>query len=297
MSKDTFTDYHPIVNLLFFVSAIGFTMFFMHPVCLALSLLSSLSYNIYINPVKAVRFNLFFMLPVLLLTALLNPLFNHQGITMLAYLPNGNPITLESIVYGIASAIMLITVISWFSCLNSVMTSDKFVYLFGRIIPALSLVLSMSLRFIPRFIKQIKVVANAQTCIGRDESGGKILGKVKHGLRIISILVTWALENAIETADSMKGRGYGLPGRTAFSIFKFKRRDVYATIYILACASAIIAGTISGAYQYRYYPSIRGQWSGTGTIVLYMFYLALCLLPIIVNIKEDIVWKSIASKI
>ena len=35
-------------------------------------------------------------------------------------------------------------------------------------------------------------------------------------ITILSIMVTWCLENAIETADSMKSRGCGLPGRSAF---------------------------------------------------------------------------------
>ena len=40
---------------------------------------------------------------------------------------------------------MLAAVALWFSCLSAVMTSDKFIYLFGRVIPALSLLLSMIL--------------------------------------------------------------------------------------------------------------------------------------------------------
>ena len=31
----------------------------------------------------------------------------------------------------------------------------------------------------------------------------------------LSIVVTWSMENAIETADSMKARGYGTKKRTA----------------------------------------------------------------------------------
>lgn len=96
------------------------------------------------------------------------------------------------------------------------MTSDKFVYLFGRIIPALSLVLSMSLRFVPRFTAQIKVISNAQKCVGRDVGSGGLIKRAKQGIKILSILVTWALENAIDTADSMKDRGYGLPGAPPF---------------------------------------------------------------------------------
>ena len=77
--------------------------------------------------------------PLLLFSAVLNPLFNHEGATILTYLPDGNPLTLESMLYGVSAAAMMVTVILWFSCYNSVMTSDKFLYLFGRVIPALSL--------------------------------------------------------------------------------------------------------------------------------------------------------------
>jgi energy-coupling factor transport system permease protein len=236
------------------------------------------------------------MLPLLIITALLNPLFNHAGGTILTYLPSGNPLTLESTMYGIAAALMLITVIAWFSCFNEVMTSDKFVYLFGRIIPGLSLILSMALRFVPRFKAQIKIISNAQKCVGRDISNGNILRKIKHGVKILSILVTWALENAIETADSMKGRGYGLPGRTAFSIFRFDRRDGYALLYILACAAIVIAGTTTDAYRFRYFPTIRFYWSGFSTALVFIAYLALGALPIAANKKEEVVWNRIKAK-
>jgi len=296
MNRDTFSGYHPFINMLYFVAVIGFAMFFTHPVCLSVSLLCAVTYSIYIKGRKAVRFSLIYMLPLLIVTALLNPAFSHEGATILTYLPDGNPLTLESILYGAAAATMLITVISWFSCFNTVMTSDKFVYLFGRMIPAMSLILSMALRFVPRFKAQIKAIANAQKCIGRDVSSGNMLRKAKHGIKIISILITWALENAIETADSMKGRGYGLPGRSAFSIFRFERRDALALAYILICAAVVIAGAVVGAYHFRYYPTVKGQWTGTATIFIYAAYLALGAFPMIVNIKENTYWKSIESK-
>lgn len=101
----------------------------MHPILQVLSLLSAVIYSILLNGKKAVKFNLLYMLPLLLITAVLNPLFNHAGITILFYLKNGNPITLESILYGISAACMFVTVMVWFSCYNAVMTSDKFIYL------------------------------------------------------------------------------------------------------------------------------------------------------------------------
>jgi len=300
MRRDTFSGFHPSVNMLYFVVVIGFSMFFIHPISLTISLVCAITYAIYLNGKKFVRMGLIFMLPMLLLTAVLNPIFNHQGATILAYLPNGNPLTLESTMFGIAAAVMLVTVISWFSCFNAVMTSDKFVYLLGRIIPALSLILSMSLRFVPRFRTQIKVVSNAQKCIGRDVSRVNIFQKAKHGIKILSIMVTWALENAIEAADSMKARGHGLPKRTAFSIFRFDRRDGLAMVYIFTCAILTIIGAALEVFRFRYFPTIMHIESNRHTLwttVLFAIYFALCIFPIIVNLKEDLIWKRIESKI
>ena len=83
-------------------------------------------------------------------------------------------LTLESILYGVAIAVMFGTVILWFSCVNVVMTSDKLMYLFGRIIPSLSMMFSMVLRFVPKFKNQIRLISNSQKCIGRDISDGTL---------------------------------------------------------------------------------------------------------------------------
>jgi energy-coupling factor transport system permease protein len=295
--RDSFSSYNPFVNLLYFSSVMLFSMFFTHPICLTLSFLCAFSYSVYLNGKKALRTGLLFMLPMLLVTALINPAFNHEGVTILLYLRDGNPLTLESIVYGIAAALMLIAIVSWFICYSKVMTTDKLVYLFGRLIPALSLVLSMALRFVPRFKAQIKVVSDAQKCVGRDISNGNMLRRARHGIRIVSVMVTWALENAIETADSMRCRGYGLPGRTAFSVFRFDRRDLIALLFILACDAYIVAGALAGGLHFRYFPSVMGVWGGPYTISLFAVCFALYAAPVAINAREDRKWKLLESSI
>lgn len=133
--RDVFSSFHPIVNFIYFVLVIMCSMFFMHPVFLGISLCSAILYSIYLNGLRAIKFNFLFMLPVLLLFAALNPLFNHEGATVLFHIQN-NPITAEALIYGLAAAAMFVSVIIWFSCYNVVMTSDKFIFLFGRVIPA-----------------------------------------------------------------------------------------------------------------------------------------------------------------
>lgn len=296
-NRDSFSSYHPLINFLFFGLVLVFSMCFMRPVCLMISLGCAVAYALRLNGKKGLRFSLKYMLPMLLLAAVINPAFNHQGVTILTYLPSGNPLTLESILYGIAAAAMLVAVLEWFTCYTAVMTSDKFVYLFGRIIPALSLVLSMALRFVPMFSAQGKVVREAQRCMGRDMSEGNLWQRLRRGITVFSILVTWALENAIETADSMRSRGYGLPGRSAFSIYRFDRRDRQALLWLGFCGVYIISGWIAGAFRFDYYPLVYGAPQTAFTLTFPLVYLALCLTPIIFDVAEDRTWKRLRSEI
>ena len=293
--RDTFFSCHPAVNFLYFGLVFLFSMFFTHPVSLAISLICAVGYHVYLNGRKSVRYSLGFLLPILILAAVINPAFTHEGATILTYLPTGNPLTLESILYGLAAAMMLAAVITWFSCYTAVMTSDKFVYLFGRIIPALSLVLSMTLRFVPKFKAQFTSVKEAQKCVGRDTSEGTLLNRLKNAARILSIVTTWALENAIETADSMKCRGYGLPGRTAYSIYRFDGRDKLALLWLCFCGFYIVSAWIAGGFYWRWYPTIKGaEWTAF-TLSLQLVYALLCLTPVIMDVYADLQWKKMTG--
>lgn len=289
--SDTFSRYHPVVNFLFFALVLVFSMVLMHPVCLLISLLGAVLYVIQLNGRKGLRLSLRIALPVMLLAALVNPAFNHAGMTILTYLPTGNPLTLESILYGLAAGCMLCAVLLWFVCYNRVLTSDKFVYLFGRVIPALSLVLSMTLRFVPRFKQQMDVVRQSQFCIGRDVNTGSVWQRAKKAVTIFSIMVTWALENAIETADSMKSRGYGLKGRTAFSIFRMEERDRYALLWLGFCGVYLTCGAMAGGLKWWYFPAQTGVLIQPMTVSFYLVYLALCLTPVILDRREARMWR------
>ena len=296
LMRDSFTNYHPIVNLLYFTLVIAFSMLLTNPVAQIIALACAITYAVSVEGKKSVMFLLKFCLPMVLLTAFINPAFSHEGVTILYYFSSGNPLTLESILYGIGAGIMLVTVLLWFSAFSRVMTSDKFIYLFGKVIPALSLVLSMSLRFVPKFKKQTEVVVEAQRCIGRDISTGSLWQRFKTAVVIFSIMITWALENAIETADSMKSRGYGLKGRTAFSIYRMDDRDKYALIWLGFCGLFLTAGVMLSAFGFRYFPSIRYAALDMTTIPFYTVYFGLCITPVVLNFTEERKWKTIYSK-
>ena len=164
------------------------------------------------------------------MVAIVNPALITTRVTPLLCWKMGNAVTLEAILYGLSLAVVLGVSLTWFSTYNLVMTSDKFIYLFGKIIPASSLILSMVFRFVPKFQSQLQLVRQGQKSIGRDMENGRLWQKIRYALTTFSIMITWSLENAIDTADSMKARGYGLKGRTAFAPYRFDKRDVVLLI-------------------------------------------------------------------
>jgi len=290
---NSFKSYHPIVNFYYFTVVILFSMFFMHPIFLGISFITSFIYSICLNGGKAVKFNILYMIPFLVFCAVINPAFSHAGVTILGYFSTGNPLTLESIIYGIAAATMFISMILWFSCYNAVVCSDKFIYLFGRIIPGLSLIISMVLRFVPKYKAQIKVISNSQKCIGRDVSNGNIITKALNGIKILSIMMTWALENGIETADSMKSRGYGLKGRTSFSNYRFDNRDKIVITIMIFFTIIILIGHSRGENTMIYFPAIKTVPITIFSIIDYTAYFLLCIIPVILDIKEEIKWRHL----
>jgi len=292
-----FKNYHPIVNFTYFIAVMVFSMIFMHPICIVISFLSAFAYSFILIGKNAIKFNLFYMLPLIIGAAIINAAFNHEGVTIIEYLPSGNPLTLESVIYGLASSFMLAEVIVWFSCFNKVITSDKFIYLFGRIIPSLSLVLSMSLRFVPEFRRHIQKVSEAQKGIGRDISSGNIITRMKNGLKVLSATITWSLENAIDTADSMKSRGYGLPKRTAYSNYTLEKRDIIMLSYIVFLTVFTAAGAFSGKISFVYYPAVKYAEMSIFGISVFTAYLLLCIMPIGLELTEEIKWRKLKSKI
>lgn len=280
---------HPAVQLLFFVSAIGFSMFIAHPVSIAVSLICAFVYSAELTRGKNLIGKIAFSVPLVVFTALVNTAFNHRGVVVLAYFPSGNPLTLESVLNGFMAAGTVLSVIFWFSCLNRVFTSDRVIYVFGKTAPSLALVLTMALGFVPLFLKHIKLTYDAQKCMGA--ASGGIKDKVKNGINVLSVTVTWALENAADTADSMVSRGYGTGERTFFSVFKWEKRDTLLAVIIGMLSWIILAGISLGDFYWS--RVFLGENSFTPqNIGLQCVYALMMLVPFICDMAEKAKWNS-----
>lgn len=310
-----FKGYHPLVNVLFFISIIAFGMLLRHPVYLVISFISSTAYYLKLSGKDGRKTVFRFLLPMLLFVVIINSFFNHYGVTTLFILPSGNNFTFEALVMGIVSGITVVSVIQWFFCCNEVVTEDKFMHIFGRILPKGALVVSMILRFVPLYRRRYKEISQARKCMGLNGTDSFIC-KMKKTFKNIGILVSWSFENAIETADSMKARGYGLKGRTYYSRFQWQTGDTLALILLVLFDALIIFGLVSNSAYCIYNPYvIINQPSEIGTtyiinelnltinpfsflsIVSLIAFTLLCFLPLTIDLKEDIKWHRLQSKI
>lgn len=290
-----FGNFHPLVLLIYYLSVMITAMFIWNPVLQGLALLGGVLFCMMLLRKRQIIRDVLFYVPMFLIIAVTNPLFSHNGITPLFFM-NGNPVTLEAFFYGIAIAVMLVSVIQWCKCYNEIMTSDKFLYLFGKAIPKTALILSMAIRFIPLLKRQMKKVDLVQKTMGL-YSSKSYMDKCRSKVRVLSAMITWSLENAMEVSASMRARGYGLKGRSCFSLFRFYKYDGLFLGISIFLSVIVLSGSLSGATEFFFYPEISSIKTTVLSLLAYLAYAVLVFLPFIIEVKENLKWNYYISKI
>lgn len=261
---------HPVPCFLFFLTMIGITVFSRDPVILAESLVGAVT--------AAVLSEKSGILPFLIVTVaavtFTNPLFSHNGVTVLFFVGD-LAVTLEALIYGLAFAVMLCTSVLWGAVSVRFLTSDKYIWLFGRLLPSAGLVLSCAIRFIPLFIGRTQ-----------DFMGSRNAKTLKETVAAFSASLGYSAEAAMITADSMKSRGYGSAKRTFYSRYRMTAADIRALVIVLLCGAACLALIISGAGRFYYYPAISVLRFGIGEIALYICFGVLCAFPAAMIVQE-----------
>jgi len=300
---------HPGVSFLLFFLVIAISVITMHPVLLGCSAAGALLLCIQLKGRRATARLLAGLVPLALFAAAINALFNHQGVTVIGSLW-GQPLTREALIYGMLLALMLIAVLLWFTSYNLVFTSEKFFALFGRIIPSFALVTTMALRFVPHYLRQARRIAAAQRGLGdtagRDPGSGSLATRLRSSFAILSILTSWALESAIDTADSMRARGYGTGRRSVYSPFRFTDRDAVICVVMLICTALVSSTLVTGVLSAQYLPRfLLNQGAAALSSPLraaliagaYAAFGLLCLLPALLNVGEELAWRISRSTI
>lgn len=287
-----FSEYNPIAITIYFFVVCGIAMFVMNPIILSLALCGASGLFLVLNGRKHGKSHIYYLF-LFCIMALINPLVSHNGATVL-FVMNHNPVTLEAVLYGLVASLMIVSVLYWFRSFSQIMTSDKLLYVFGACSPKLALILSMALRYVSLLQNQAKKINEAQKVLGLYKEDN-IIDDIKGGIRVFSILVTWALENGIITADSMTARGYGIARRSHFSNFIWRKKDVVLVGISVICGGITLIAIRQSTFVY--YPRFVAPQLTTVGMCGYVAYGVLCLIPLIIEGKEKIRWSYLRSKI
>ena len=273
-----FARYHPGINCLYFTAVLAGTVLFRQPVFLVLSYVCALLCLLHLRGLRALIPGLG-LLPAAALFALWYGAYHHFGVTVLGVNFIGNQITLEAFLCGGTWAMVCVAEVLWLGCVHAVFTTDKIVYLLGRVSPRASLYLSILLRTVPRLNKQRKRIDLAQRGIGRGKGQGHLLRRMGNALRRGSILLTWLTEGIVTTSDSMRCRGCSLRGRTAFSLYRFDNRDRGFVVGLCALMSVLVMAMLLDQTMIRFAPQVVMMPITPLSGLFYAAWAILCLLP------------------
>ncbi len=290
-----FEQSHPAVNFLYFAAVIAGALVFRHPVYLGIAFFCAVVYCVKRNKRKAVIFTLI-LIPLILLFALYYSTYHHFGMTELRTNIIGNRVTLESMVYGLVLGASIAAFLIWMGCVFSVFTTDKVVYLFGKVSPRLSLFLAVLLRLIPRIKKEASKINAAQRGIGRGCDQGNFFRRVFNWVRIFSMMITWTIQTLTSGSDSMRARGSSLRGRTAFSIYRFDNRDRSYVVVMFTFLTVIIMSVLLKQTVMIYDPRILWNRPTGLSYVFYIAYALFCLMPFFLEVYTEWSFQNARNK-
>lgn len=294
--EPAFASIHPAVSFSFFALVVLFTFCFSSPIYLLLSFtFACITYFACEGPNALKLLSGMLLLSVFL--AFVSPFFNPSGETVL-FTYFDRPYTLQAIVYGASIAIMFSAVIIWFAASNKVLTQDSITYLFGKMAPSVALVVVMTGRMISRFRRRLTEIFAATRCLcTHRRQSENVFSRIRESASALPAFTLWAFDCGIVTSDSMRSRGFALPKKTTFSIFRFDSRDAVLLLGIAMCAAILVFAMVTGMGSATYLPSVELYPVDNMQLIAYLVYAVFLSIPLLFEIWDRASWRFSISKI
>lgn len=285
---------HPAVLVLYFLSVTIPAMFSLNPLLLIPAFAGAVFFLLLAEPEPPRLRTVLWLVLLTALIIIINPLFSHRGQTELFFL-NGHAITLEALLYGVRNAFCVLTVLLWCRIFNRIVSSEKLLALLGKTFPKTALLLSSSLRLVPLLRCRAASMRDTQQELGL-YGNGEMSDRLTGGARVFSMLVTWSLDHASDVSSSMKARGYGLKGRTTYSVYRFKKRDAVLTVLLILLDAGVLTVMATGRLAFSFYPVLSAK-HGPATTTALICYAVTALAAAAFEAFEAIRWKVRRSRI
>src|SRR5699024_2979697 len=120
---------------------------------------------------------------------------------------------------------------------------------------------------------------------------GTIRERARNGMNMIQTLLTWSLEEAIQTADSMNARGYENVKKSSYESYKMESRDWIWLSILIGLFFVSILGSLLGYGQIEIYPELGNLQLNVIDYVLYISFLVIVSFPLVVEGIEYTQWE------
>lgn len=232
-----------LVLIIIFCATNLFSLLFLAVSILAVLLISKISLKVYLKNLKVI-------IPIIIITMLLNLLYTTDGTVLLEFWKI--KITTGGITRSVFMGSRVILLILIGSTLTYTTTPNdltdaierlllplKFIGL-GTAVHAMSMMMTIALRFIPTLVEETDKIINAQKARGADFENGKLKDRIKAIIPILIPLLISSVRRAYELAEAMESRCYnGGVGRIRMKVLKINSRDIISIITVIVCCVAV----------------------------------------------------------
>lgn len=288
--KLVFEQLNPWVIFTYYIVVIACSMIFLHPIFLLVELAIVIGVDVLSGAKKQVTMMLEGSIFMVAFIMVMNPLINSRGAHVI-WSFGGILITVEAVVYGVLMALSLLIVLLIFLSYNKCLTSQKFMYLFSRISPKLTLLTMITLRFVPLFLRRFRGITQAQSLRGIEVGHGNFRQRSIGVMKLMEVLLVSSFNNALQTADSMSSRGHASTKRTSFQRYRFTQRDILSLCWYLPLTVICFYEASKGVGRLVVYPSLGTMaLNGQGLLVL-LGVVLLVSFPLILEAWEWLWWN------
>ncbi|MCD1259876.1 cobalt ABC transporter permease [Paenibacillus athensensis] len=285
-----FRTLHPLPVFMYYAAVMLLAMLLLHPVFLLTALVLLGLWNVTIRAGERMGRTFVIFMTVGIALFVLNPLFSHRGEHIWFYLWE-QPITLESVCYGLTIALSTLCMLFAFQSYRQILTSDRFLYLFAALWPKGALMTLMTMRFVPLLDERLRMIADVQRTKGISLAYGTLRQRASAGMKLLLVLLTWSLEEALQTADAMKARGFGAGARSTYRRFGMRARDWRAVAAVALLLAVCLVGRVYGFGVLEIYPSLQAWWLRGWEWLEYGAFAGLVALPLFMEGREWLRWR------
>jgi energy-coupling factor transport system permease protein len=174
-----------------------------------------------------------------------NALNVHVGSHVLFRVPSnwpivGGPITLEATLWGLGSALSLVTLITLFAAFNLRVGQAQMLRLTPAFIYEAGLIVSIALTFVPQMMISAREIREAQRIRGHR------MRRLGDMLPFLMALLTTGLERSFQLAESIEARGFG----------NVRHIPSWQDITLKALTLVALGGTFSGYMAFTYFDGV-----------------------------------------